>query len=119
VTSARDLWGIAPNYTLGMETDRFIAHGRGECTDDVPCALCAVDRHKARADAAEARLARLAPGSEGHEAVVDVAVEGFCAAHYPSWHIRTEADRAALRPIWRESIRAALAAVARSLGVES
>lgn len=38
-----DLLGMDPNYTHGMDTVRFLQHGRGECEEATPCALCLLD----------------------------------------------------------------------------
>jgi hypothetical protein len=45
------LYGIDPNYTLGMDAGRYLEHARGECHAEEPCALCLLER-------AEAAIAR-------------------------------------------------------------
>lgn len=42
-----DLFGMDPNYTAGMDSARFLKHGRGECEKDAPCVLCLLDEAQA------------------------------------------------------------------------
>lgn len=51
-----DLYGADPNFTLGMDASRYLTHQRGECPDDVPCALCLLERATAVLDAHDGDL---------------------------------------------------------------
>ncbi len=51
-----DLFGADPNFTLGMDASRYLTHNRGECPDDVPCALCLLERATAALDAHDGDL---------------------------------------------------------------
>lgn len=51
-----DLYGADPNFTLGMDASRYLTHQRGECPDDVPCALCLLERATAALDAHDGDL---------------------------------------------------------------
>ena len=42
-----DLFGADPNFTLGMDASRYLTHNRGECPDDIPCALCLLESAEA------------------------------------------------------------------------
>ena len=51
-----DLYGADPNFALGMDASRYLTHQRGECPDDVPCALCLLERATAVLDAHDGDL---------------------------------------------------------------
>ena len=52
-----DLYGADPNFTIGMDAARYLTHNRGECPDDMPCALCLLEQARAALDADRERLA--------------------------------------------------------------
>jgi hypothetical protein len=54
-----DLYGADPNYTLGMDSARYLTHGRGECTQAEPCALCLADGYARARDEARAAIVRV------------------------------------------------------------
>ncbi len=43
-----DLFGIDPNFTLGMDATRYVTHQRGDCPADERCALCLLEEAEHR-----------------------------------------------------------------------
>lgn len=75
-----DLFGADPNFTLGMDTDRYLTHNRGECPDDMPCALCLLAR--AEADLRERLAAAIEAAAKlpGADEFYGTVAEGLHAA---------------------------------------
>lgn len=68
-----DLYGADPNFTLGMDASRYLAHTRGECPDDLRCALCLlgdaadeVERLRGDRDALREQVRRLRASRESN-----------------------------------------------------
>jgi hypothetical protein len=78
-----DLFGADPNFTLGMDSDRYLTHTRGECSPETPCALC-------RAEVAEDALAEARAERDRLRAFAD-AVLALCdrVQDPQSWVLRT------------------------------
>lgn len=72
-----DLFGIDPNFTLGMDATRYVTHQRGDCPADERCALCLLEEERRRADRAIAQRDCAEDMAAALEATV-ARVEALC-----------------------------------------
>lgn len=83
-----DLYGADPNFTLGMDASRYLTHQRGECPDDVPCALCLLERATAALDAHDGDLRERLAGAVEASARVDAGAPWVSGLHIAARIIR-------------------------------